>query len=278
MRRGFSFIEVMFAVMVLGIGFILIAGMFPITIMQTQETLDDSVGASVARGAAIVLQVLASEETMPATNGTVVGFNESSPAGIAGELICTTNRRFGWVPMYRRNAGDRFAQVFIVATRVRNQSEYVQADVESSPEDTTGSPSNLSPRIVYVSLKKGTDGLGGRVQFHGDGGGGSSGAASLMPAGDPNPAAAEGTYLIIANDGDTGRANGRVYQLGSSVEGQRDTFQLAPGGDMQNSTEDVENARALIVGRGYLDPTRPGDGFGGPAQDVAIYTTFVRLK
>src|SRR6187402_1210203 len=66
-RRGFSFTEVMFAVMVLGIGFIMVAAMFPVTISQTQQTMRESVGANVARGAIDHLQSVANSDHFPVT-------------------------------------------------------------------------------------------------------------------------------------------------------------------------------------------------------------------
>ena len=50
-RRGFSFTEILFAVMILGIGFIMIAAMFPVAIRQTEATNQETIGASVGRGA-----------------------------------------------------------------------------------------------------------------------------------------------------------------------------------------------------------------------------------
>jgi Tfp pilus assembly protein PilV len=57
MRRGFSFAEVLFAVAVLGIGFIMVAAIFPAAILQTQAAIDETVGTTVARngGAQIAL-------------------------------------------------------------------------------------------------------------------------------------------------------------------------------------------------------------------------------
>jgi hypothetical protein len=66
-RRGFSFTEVLFAVMVLGLGFIMIAAIFPVTIRQTQSTLEETIGANVARGAVDYLQGMASEDLFPPT-------------------------------------------------------------------------------------------------------------------------------------------------------------------------------------------------------------------
>ena len=48
-RRGFSFVEIMFAVMILGIGFILVAGIFPVALTQTQASGDETVASTVAR-------------------------------------------------------------------------------------------------------------------------------------------------------------------------------------------------------------------------------------
>jgi prepilin-type N-terminal cleavage/methylation domain-containing protein len=54
-RRGFSFVEVLFAVMILGIGFILIAGVFPVAISQTQTNGEETVGAAIGRNAVAYL-------------------------------------------------------------------------------------------------------------------------------------------------------------------------------------------------------------------------------
>jgi len=44
-RAGYSFTEVMFAVVVLGIGFIMIAAMFPVAIQQSQLTSEETTAA-----------------------------------------------------------------------------------------------------------------------------------------------------------------------------------------------------------------------------------------
>lgn len=46
-RRGFTFIEVMFSVMILGFGVIMVAVMIPVAIRQTQETRDTNAGNAV---------------------------------------------------------------------------------------------------------------------------------------------------------------------------------------------------------------------------------------
>src|SRR5436309_10144680 len=47
--KGFSFAEVMFAVIVLGIGFIMIAAIFPVAIQQSKATNDETTAAATAK-------------------------------------------------------------------------------------------------------------------------------------------------------------------------------------------------------------------------------------
>src|SRR5688500_12107880 len=58
-RRGFSFAEVMCAVIIWGIGFIMVAALFPVAIQQTKLTVDESAAASIARGAVPIVEQLA---------------------------------------------------------------------------------------------------------------------------------------------------------------------------------------------------------------------------
>jgi type II secretory pathway pseudopilin PulG len=49
--RGFTFLEVLFAVIILGVGFILLAGLFPAAISQTQANVAETAASSVGRDA-----------------------------------------------------------------------------------------------------------------------------------------------------------------------------------------------------------------------------------
>src|SRR5258708_39452054 len=65
-RRGFTFTEVMFAVILLGIGFIMLAGMFPVAIQQTQTNVEESTASTVVQGAARYLeQTLTQADVQP---------------------------------------------------------------------------------------------------------------------------------------------------------------------------------------------------------------------
>src|SRR5690242_5497720 len=48
---AFSLTEVMFAVIVLGIGFIMVAAMFPVSISQSRLTVEETSAAAIARNA-----------------------------------------------------------------------------------------------------------------------------------------------------------------------------------------------------------------------------------
>src|SRR5437764_5048145 len=58
-RSGYSFPEVMFAVVVLGIGFIMLAAVFPVALQQSKQTLDETRATAIARQAVNCLQQIA---------------------------------------------------------------------------------------------------------------------------------------------------------------------------------------------------------------------------
>jgi hypothetical protein len=61
----------MFAVILLGIGFIMLAGMFPVAIQQTAQTQQETVGASLALAAVKQISQHATQELFPETGGDV---------------------------------------------------------------------------------------------------------------------------------------------------------------------------------------------------------------
>jgi type II secretory pathway pseudopilin PulG len=69
-RKGFSFAEVMFAVVILGIGFILIAAIFPVAIQQSQATAEESSAAAIARQAAAAIASLPTTIANPIYSST----------------------------------------------------------------------------------------------------------------------------------------------------------------------------------------------------------------
>lgn len=66
-RRGFSFTEILFAVMILGVGFIMVAAIFPVAMQQTAQSGDEVVAASTSKEATNTLTSLANTFFMPPT-------------------------------------------------------------------------------------------------------------------------------------------------------------------------------------------------------------------
>ena len=75
-RRGFSFAEVMFAVVVLGVGFIMIAAIFPVAISQSQASVGETYGVTAAVGGVSAMTQLAT--------GTVLNPSVLSPQALGG--------------------------------------------------------------------------------------------------------------------------------------------------------------------------------------------------
>jgi len=78
--RGFSFTEILFAVMILGIGFIMVAAMFPVALQQTENSTSDTTAASIARqGVNFVNQI---------AQTTFVSTAQVKTAGIPDQNFC----------------------------------------------------------------------------------------------------------------------------------------------------------------------------------------------
>jgi hypothetical protein len=336
---GYSFPEVMFAVVVLGIGFIMIAAIFPVAIAQSKSTADESTAAAMARGAANTLSRLAyNTQTVPpppvlmwptgaagggpSFPGIVRPFDLTTEAWTQtrGTLISFEDPRYAYVPLYRRDGDpvlpllpnprglvDNKAQVYIFVVQCRSTARpatggvsigstpanvpartalaFDQYDVGldiaignpsipgvSAPTPLTN-PNNLWPhQIIITALTNNAAGPDTMTVTQAPN-------TTAGPNENTPDAIAEGAYVVVAT-------TGRIYHIGAPVAGAPATpagnptqWELQPGGDITITTnaEDITtNTPAWVVGRERLPGTAaaPG-GFIGPAQDVAIYTTFI---
>src|SRR5579884_2410368 len=82
-RRGFSFVEVLFAVLILGVGLILVAAVFPVGIAQTQENEQETQSAAQVGAAVATLSNAADNELMPGTAAPLLS-PAPRPAGADG--------------------------------------------------------------------------------------------------------------------------------------------------------------------------------------------------
>jgi hypothetical protein len=300
-RAGYSFVEVMFAVVVLGVGFIMVAAIFPVAIQQSKTTSEEASAAATSRAAVLHLQSIATELTMPRTEqendakpAFVAPFNNvTSPLvapaptvvgtgsweAVRGNMILNTDRRRAWVPLYKRESGTSNAQVWIIAVENRARSAYEPADLLPG--------GNLTPRPVNVRILDNVNNTGiDWITF----------APWSAPYDRSNEAVAEGTYVVVGDDNlaapNEGRLNGRIYRVGVPASDlglgppPANTWELAPGNDFVPEDPDGSGpdpvipaptaALAFVVGR---EPV-PGGGGGyqGAAQDISIYTTFITVR
>src|SRR5688500_16543884 len=131
-RRGFTFTEVMFAVILLGIGFIMLAGMFPVAIQQTQTNVEESTASTVVQAAARYLGESMTLDDMPVTGDFTVtppiyprflrvsqrfdkvlfttyphiDTDNALWQKCRGGFILPQDPRFAWTALYKRNPGD----------------------------------------------------------------------------------------------------------------------------------------------------------------------------
>ncbi|MGE5609320.1 MAG: type IV pilus modification PilV family protein [Bacillota bacterium] len=336
-RRGFTFTEVLFAVMLLGIGFIMVAAIFPVAIQQSQANRDDTNGIIVAKAGAKIMQSVTFNdfELMPGTSfpypydidkyqyvgGPLIGgwgivrpFNDlntyvgSVPAAkytlfdkIKGNLINKSDPRYAWVPLGYKMCRPMFYEdpgypppgkptyasyeVYLVAVACRNKATYDESAIKV--KGSNRSSFTFQPKLVCFRL---TDGDSGPdlIEFS---------RPVSRPQMRPNfsaydePAAAEGAFVLVANDWYPSdhirarQANGRFYRLGvKRPDLGMGVWELMPGYDMASDWENIppvgskkNPATGFMVGRGYVDPADPAAGdptkrnasmFEGAAQDL----------
>ncbi|HEY8666054.1 MAG TPA: hypothetical protein VIL86_05280 [Tepidisphaeraceae bacterium] len=271
-----TFTEVMFAVILLGIGFIMLAAMFPVAIQQAKSTSEETEGAALGRSALNFM-----EQMSVLQNGTtplMVATGGSSPAPvvsipqtnsllwtpISGNLIRSDDPRYAWVPLYKRDPNSPYAQVFLFAVQNRNRSTYTSPTDVAQPTATV--PATLEARLVSTNITAGVSGAPDTITIS---------AATGANAANPQ-AAGDGGFLVLVN-------SGLILRLGAQVTGSTDTWNLAPGYDLNSQQASSlkptgPGLLAYIVGRGYSDPTAPANGYDGTVQDVGCYTSFVRVN
>lgn len=314
-HRGFTFTEILFAVLILGIGFILVAAIFPVAIRQTQTSGEETVAATIAKEGVAYLNKYSAQTywTIGATTPYVpdgkvhpIGPNAlpsdtaalTTPVNtqlwplISGNLILPSDDRYAWVPMYRQGVGTGtgkysalpYIQLIVIGVQARNRTNYDGADLVSRPAGT-GAPT-LMARPLQATFAQHTPGSADTVTL--------TDLAANTSATPPTtflPCANEGAFIVVANDNNSDPAvqatNGWIFRLGnfiSSTTGANasSTWELAPGNDLLNATAipggGTNPVVVLIVGAGYDDSNQTTTTYSGPVQDVAAYTTFINTQ
>ena len=311
--RGFTFIEILFAIMVLGIGFIMVAAMFPAALLQTRATVDDSTASGVwidmhrkmtemAKSPVTPVPALPAkplyilDQALPAPSSStapqiVFSFNDTRvPQAIRMQMsqwlgsnaLVHQDLRYACIPFFRRGydnttvtKGADEVQMFFVAVRSRAISQYSLNDIDHDP--THMAP--LDPTRFNVTLNKTlppTITLNTAYDLNRTLG---NAPTPLTDSYDNTPAGA-GAYVIISSD-PAGLKNGQIYRLGNKVTPSDSQYKaamlqyfIAP--DSQGATDASTvsySADAFIVGRYCLGP----NNFDGPVQDLVIATAPVKI-
>jgi len=236
--RGFSFIEVLFAVILLGIGFIMIAGIFPVAIEQSTATVNETAGQLVCRDAIRQIQNAALSPggytLFPInTTPTQVQISVALHQALSGNSFFSADGRYGWVAFYQRSTTNQpYAQIFVIALENPNFLKYYTSPTTGNyalasppipiPSSTTGNATNTygtapTPAMANAILT---------ATFAYSQSTGNSYVYLSNPAastGDPAPNACTGAYVLVANDAGagntpTGGLIGRFFRLGQSID------------------------------------------------------------
>ena len=315
-RSGFTFLEVLFAVIVLGIGFIMVAAMFPAAIRQTQSTVEDSAAGSVwidmhrkfiemakdpvAPGATVVSPYYLDTNlvpTGPVNQSKVFSFNDARLTQaqrwalwrvVGPNLLFEADARYACVPLYRREApiagapagtiGAPEAQLFLFPVHSRNKPEYDVNDL-SGPSQTAKTMSNLDPTRFTAKVMKPTAG---------------SPLPTIVftqifdynrqlqksPSGvtEDSPLA-PGAYVVVS-DCPQPVKNGSIYRLGARVQStDPTTYFITP--DSQGASDVYQAGFASYTADVFVVgrgiSTQGGATFDGPAQDLGVVPVTVPL-
>ncbi|MFI5381276.1 MAG: hypothetical protein ACHRHE_18415 [Tepidisphaerales bacterium] len=293
----------MFAVMILGIGFIMIAAMFPVAIQQTQVTQEESAAAGVAQMAMQYMQraPTSSTDTPPLTlypfyNDQWQWPSATPPAEriqplritllpgsglqplaawdiLCGGMIFKQDPRYAWVPLYRRAQNNNYAQVVFFIVQARATDSFTPADV--APNGSNQNDPNSYPRLFPRRVLINTVDCGSTyvppvpdtIQFD----------SSV----DPNMLA-PGEFVVIGRTGG-GIAGSltdmptRIYRLGNQrldLDPSGRAYELAPGFGTSSTSEKALNVEGWMMGR-----QKDANGvYQGPAMDIGCYSSFIMLK
>jgi hypothetical protein len=242
---------VLFAVILLGIGFIMIAGIFPAAIQQTGAAADETAGQAVAQSALALIQegvnsgAAMQQSVLPWPGGpycrlmeqwqfvTVNGVQQPEPQlGMVGGLssispdganlvwnwgLNTEDRRYSWIAFYTRAAVNNvplpFANVIVLAMKNANFPYYVCPPPVGNQGVTTTYQLVTTPSIPV-------NGIGGQTDTNAQLCFDSSGNPAIAFSTPAVPNLVTGAFVIIQSGPNPGLGNippvaGRIYRLGA---------------------------------------------------------------
>lgn len=282
-RSAFSFAEVMFAVIILGVGFIMIAALFPVAIRQSKSNTDETNSAAIARGATNIVDAL-STQTGLMSSATVFALPSSknpSPAftntsvlwyAIRDNVISADDPRYAWVPFYFRGTDPQtlrrlpYAQLILVCVQSTIKPLFDKSDVQWPDPANLTQRSNLQGRPVQIKIADGNAAAGDPDLI---GFGGSALADKFVVPENARNAVAEGAFVIIRQavptpiPADGYRMIGRIYRVG--------TRRAEYDGQTYNSVMFTSTSAPMQVWElmpGYDFSKEPKDPMDSTSQDI----------
>lgn len=284
-RKGFTFIEVLFAVILLGIGFIMIAGIFPVAIQETQATANETQGMLLCRSALQQIQG-SSLGVIYASGGTGLALGATGSASmqsmtnsenVSTSVFFTENRIYCWQAFYYRPTSAPTAQLFIIALR----NPYFINGYSSGGQLYSNPPLANSGIVKAINYNSPATGYS-TIDF---------GATSSTTIASWIPALATGTYIFVL--GDTGASphtslTGSIFRLGANLSTSTEVeYELQPGWDLQNLNQATTTSNSVTIafyGRAgnayhnslYNSSTNPlGSTEWGPVMDCAVLSAYI---
>ncbi len=270
-----------------------------------------SAGITIAAGQQYLLpgKVLAFDDLRLEVGGSP-DYRRNLWNSIRGSLVLPSDNRFAWVPMYRRDCSyynpsttsqqliasnlanftkieAPFATIYFVPVSVKNRSIYDSSALATNPDTPaiTVPPvqANLSPRPVGVYILADTTSTSpsGYLMNFVQPPVPNPLAPTLAMTPDNTDAVAEGAFVIVSDDRETGSMNGKVFRVGRQRADLGPTaWEVAVGsgtpfdeGVPRIPLSTTTPAIALIVGR-----NKAAGAVEGSTQDVGVYVTFVKCN
>ncbi len=259
-RAGISFVEILFAVMILGIGFLLIAGSLPVAIKQQELTVNASVTTAISKNAMRILDTYAPKEISPGvhffapTGGTVSRLTDEQWSVIAGNMIYSANPRYAWTILYSRDASQQIATAYIFTLRSTTSAEFTPQQLVRRTFGITTFPSDIEAKPIEIDLVPAT---GAIPVDH----------IVIRDRGIPDArfAVTDGARIITTD--------GRIFEV--AFDGEYDVWTPSLAQDQIAALD--SNIPAFIVGRSYRDFLNSNQEYDGHAQSIGLTVTDIMI-
>lgn len=106
-RRAFSFTEILFAVMIIAIGFIMIAAMFPVALKQTENSISDTAAAGIAKSGSTFLAEIAGTKFVSNFQPQVKGVPDQELCVLTPTVRITAGAKNAWGLWLKSNNPDK---------------------------------------------------------------------------------------------------------------------------------------------------------------------------